>query len=79
MNLPGFSADASIYPASRHYQTKATSAMPTTQILQHLELAALRCPPPGLCAKACGLCDDPELGGGWCGICERCFDCMGDL
>ena len=34
-----------------------------------------RCPPKGLCNKACRLCLNPETGGPWCDICDRCADC----
>lgn len=71
MKMPGFTAEESFYKANGHYRTVLTNAAITTQVVPQ----RWRCPPPGLCAKASRLCDDPEKGGQWCGILDRCFDC----
>ena len=30
-------------------------------------------PPPGLCNKACRVCQDPADGGFWCDVCHACY------
>jgi len=80
MPIPGFDAELSLGIPDRSYRT-------TTRVgfgsLSHRSSAGVvvasaqlffRRPPPGLCAKACSLCRNPAAGGGWCNICDRCFD-----
>ncbi len=72
MNTPEFTADASLYKTSGRY-FKAASTLCASQAVT----PQLKCPPPGLCAKASQLCHDPTKGGGWCAILDRCVDCHG--
>ena len=72
MNMPKFTAEASLYPTSKQYHTtQASSAAPQLVVPQ------LRCPcPAGLLNKASRLCQNPERGGSWCNILDRCLDCF---
>jgi hypothetical protein len=71
MNMPGFTAEASLrYKSGRYHGSQMRTVVP------HLVTAQL-CPcPPGLLGKASRLCDNPARGGQWCDILERCLDCF---
>jgi hypothetical protein len=71
MNLPGFTAESSVYFATGRYSMSATSEM-NGVILQ------IRCPcPPGLLGKAIRVCNNPSHGGAMCDIADQCMDCFG--
>ena len=74
MNLPGFTAEASVYFSTGRYSMPALSPMGETKgvILQ------IKCPcPPGLLAKAIRVCNNPSHGGAMCDIADQCMDCFG--
>ena len=72
MNMPGFTAEVSLYDTSGQYHAnQVITAAPQLVVPQ------LRCPcPGGLLQKAASLCHDPARGGGWCNILDRCLDCF---
>lgn len=74
MNIPGFTAAASLGPAQGLY-TAAVGARGSHA--GQTVTPQLKCPPPGLCAKASRLCQNPVTGGGWCDILDKCVDCLG--
>jgi hypothetical protein len=70
MNMPGFTAEVSLYEMSGRYQATMYSIAPTTGIV-----AQQWCPPPGACVKASNCCIDFELTPGCCRTWGRCLDC----
>ena len=72
MNMPGFTAETSLYHASEHYHmSQESTGSPNLVVPQ------LRCPcPAGLLNKASRLCPNPEVGGQWCAILSKCLDCF---
>ena len=72
MNLPGFTADASLYQTTERY--RGSAGIPSAAGI----VPQFKCPcPPGLLAKASRICDSPIKGGMWCDILDRCIDCFG--
>ena len=62
MNMPGFTAEASLYKTDEHYPVVATDAAPSTQVV----------PQYGLCDKAAYYCNRGIRK--WCDIEDRiCF------
>lgn len=65
MNMPSFTAEASVYPSTGHYQTLLTSgSVPTSQV----QPSAL-----GKIYRVCGI--DPTWG--W--VCYECFENFGSI
>ena len=72
INMPGFTAETSLYHTSEHYHMSQAST-----VSPNLVVPQLRCPcPQGLLNKAASLCQNPERGGSWCDILDRCLDCF---
>jgi hypothetical protein len=72
MNIPGFTAEVSLYNTSGKYHASQPSAAAS-----QLAVPQLKCPcPHGLLNKAASLCQNPSRGGGWCDILDRCLDCF---
>lgn len=67
MNMPGFSAETSLYKTGGRYRAVASESI-NYSVVSQLGL------PRGLCAKASRLCQDPAADGHWCAILDRCFD-----
>ena len=49
MNMPGFTAEASLYKTSKHFSAGATGTASSTQVVPQIPL--------GLCTKAAYYCD----------------------
>jgi hypothetical protein len=64
MNMPGFTAEASLYKTDEQYLVAATDPAPSNQVV----------PQYGLCDKASYYCNRGS--GKWCGILDRF--CFGD-
>ena len=73
-NMPGFTAEVSLYHTIGQYHTSQVSTAATQLVVRQLKW----CPPRGLCDKASNLCRDPMRGGYWCDILSRCDDCRPD-
>ncbi len=69
MNLPGFTAEVSLYDKNTQYHMAVVSTAFQTQVVPQWRM------PAGLCSKASRFClrgwEQP-----WCDILDRCF---GDL
>ena len=64
MNMPGFTAEASLYKSEEQYLVVATDAAPSTQVVPQIPL--------GLCTKAVYYCNRGYQK--WCDIEDRfCF------
>ena len=68
MNVPGFTAEKSLYHTSKQYHTNQVSTG-----APHLVEPQTQCPPPGLCQKASRGCRTGDEG--WCDILSDCLDC----
>lgn len=68
VNMPGFTAEASLYKSSGRYRIALFDDINNNSVVLQVR------PPSGLCQKASRLCQNPERGGQWCDILERCFD-----
>ncbi len=72
MNMPGFTAEVSLYHSSEQYHVSQPSAA-----APQLVVPQLRCPcPRGLLERAARFCGDPGRGGSWCDLLDRCLDCF---
>jgi hypothetical protein len=76
MPVPGFHAERAFGAADRPYRTvtRADLGAAGGAVTPAQMFFSRRRLPPGLCAKACWLCRDPERDQGMCGVCSRCFD-----
>jgi hypothetical protein len=71
MNMPGFSADASLYHTSEQYYSHQAYTAATESVVPQI-----KCPcPQGLLDKASRFCDNTERGERWCDILGACLDC----
>ena len=68
VNMPGFTAEASLHKSSGRYRIALFDDINNNSVVLQVR------PPSGLCQKASRLCQNPERGGQWCDILERCFD-----
>lgn len=64
MNMPGFTAEASLYKTNERYPVEATNAASSTQVVPQFPL--------GLCTKAAYYCDRGYEK--WCKIFDRNCD-----
>ena len=64
MNMPGYTAEASLYKANKHYPVVASGSASSTRVVPQIPL--------GLCTKAAYYCNRGYVK--WCDIFDRFCD-----